>query len=81
MGVLFILMFNLNKSIMKTKKASIVKTLSDYLRTNSANTETCQKLIDKCNKWIETNKQKEIEKIDKQISELQTIKESILNKM
>jgi ATP-dependent Zn protease len=60
------------------KKSSIVKNVSDFLRSKSATTETCQKIIDKCNKWIEGNKQREIEKIDKQISELQKIKESLL---
>ena len=60
------------------KKSSIVKNVSDFLRSKNANTETCQKIIDKCSKWIEENKQREIKEIDKQISELQKIKNSLM---
>lgn len=61
------------------KKSSIVKNVSDFLRSKKANTETCKIIINKCNKWIEGSKQREIDNIDKQISELQKKKDIIIN--
>ena len=61
------------------KKTSIVKNVSDFLRSKSATTETCQIIIAKCKKWMEESRQREIEDIDKQISELQQKKDIIIN--
>lgn len=61
------------------KKTSIVKNVSDFLRSKKANNETCQIIIDKCKKWMEGSRQREIEDIDKQISELQKKKDIIIN--
>lgn len=62
------------------RKNSVLKTVSDFLRSKKANVEICNSIIEKCSKWIDENKQKEIADIDKQISELQKMKDNIINK-
>lgn len=62
---------------MKTKK-SILKMTSDYLRSNNANIEDIQKVIEKCEQWIIKNKNRQIESIDKQIDELNKKKEALM---
>lgn len=51
---------------------------SDYLRSNNANIEDIQKVIEKCEQWIIKNKNRQIESIDKQIDELNKRKEALL---
>lgn len=62
--------------VRKSKKksnssVSIVKAIDSYLKKKDCDITVISKVVEKCNKWLESNKKKELDDIQRQIEQLQ----------
>ena len=66
--------------VRKSRKASNpVKMVESYLKQKDCDSVTVCKIIEKCNKWLESNKKRELDEIQKQIDKLQAKQQIIMN--
>lgn len=67
------------KSRKADKSFSPLKMIGSYLKQKDCDSVTVCKIIEKCNKWLESNKKRELDEIQKQIDELQAKQQIIMN--
>ena len=68
-----------SKKSSKAKEISPIKMIDNYLKKKECDSVTVCKIVEKCNKWLDSNKKKELDAIQKQIDELQAKQQIIMN--